>query len=578
MGIKKSKLALYLLNITALTSFLLLLFYSLTSKNAMVGLFTCASYYLIWLMIIVWTVQTVLFLKSLDFSLKLLLKKYWPGILIALALTTLVFCSVSVRFKTLSDETNFLSVSRSMVMDKLCVNSTMGKFYYGNLNTINREIPVFPLVFPFMVHLVHAVTGFRYQNSFAVNFIVMFLLLSGVYIAARRFSDMPTAVAAMLLVLCYPVITIFGTSGGFDFLNTAFFMLVVAATYCFVKTPSSRSFAFLFASLLVLANIRYESAAFLFILSLLLIALGKIKWQHLKDCSRLLFVTPLLSLPYIWQRVLTWGTHKSYYQTPTFSFAQMVQNLTNFFKNLVDFDYFLPYAGFVSIVSMLILVYLIIETIRKRILLQREQRIFLIVLIVIYSVSSIIYFAYFFGFYVHPSGARFFMILSVLFALAPVALRVLKPHLLSGTALLIISSVCFLFYHPIAVEDRFINTLTLNRRTDHCIDFIEKLNSRNILIIDPRPGQYTALGYGAVNFAYANENRNLILTEAQRHLYTGIIVFQQIKYDTEQPTEDTILNQDYKLNPLYEIQVTADEFLRISEVDVSLSRVHGPES
>jgi hypothetical protein len=454
----------------------------------------------------------------------------------------------------------------------------MGKYYYGNLNTINREIPVSPLVFPFMVHLVHAVTGFRYQNSFAVNFIVMFLFLSGVYIAARRFSDMPTAVAAMLLVICYPVITIYGTSGGFDLSNTAFFMLVIAATYSFVKTPSSRSFAFLFASLLVLTNIRYESVAFLFVLPLLLVALRKIKWQHLKDCSWLLFVTPLLSLPYIWQRILTWGTHKSYYQTPTFSFAQMVQNLTTFFKNLIDFDYFLPYAGFVSIISMLILAYLIVETIRKRILRQGYQRLFLIVLIVIFSVSSVIYFAYFFGFYVHPSGARFFMILSVLLALAPIALRILKPHFLSGTTLLIISSVCFLYYHPIAVEGRFINSLTLNRRTDHCIDFIEKLNSRNILIIDPRPGQYTAMGYGAVDFAYANEHRNEILTEAQRHLYSRIIVFQQISYDTEQPTEDTVLHQDYKLNPLYEIQVTAAEFLRISEVDLSLLQVPRPES
>jgi len=133
---------------------------------------------------------------------------------------------------------------------------------------------------------------------------------------------------------------------------------------------------------------------------------------------------------------------------------------------------------------------------------------------------------------------------------------------------LIFSMVCFLFYHPIAVEGRFINTLTLNRRTEHCIDFLSKLDDRNILIIAARPGQYTALGYGAVNFAYANKNRKLLLNQLSRHLFSKIIVFQQILYENNKSTPDTTLHPDYGLHHLHEIQVTADSFLRISQVTV----------
>ena len=566
MNTRKTKLAVCLFNLAALVVFFFLLIYSLTSNAVMVKVFSSTSYYLISLMVVVWVVQIVLFLKALNFSLKLLLKKYWAGILMALVLTSLVFVSVRVRFKTLSDETNLLSVSRSMLNDKNCLNPTIGKYFYGNLNVIHREMPKRPLMFPFMVHLLHTFTGFREQNPFIFNFIVMFLFLSGVYIGARKFLDVPSGVAAMFFVLSYPVFTIFGTSAGFDLLNSAFFVLIMAATYYFLKRPSSVAFSFLFASLLVFSNIRYESMIFLFLVPLLLIK--KIKWHYLRDCSYLFFITPLVNLPYLWQRI---QKHSSLNPTelPLFSLSSFGKNVTMFFKNLIDFDYFFPYAGFVSIVSILIIIYLIVEVLRGKIKLEDYERYFLVVLFASIFISTILYFSHYFGVSTHPSTARFFITLSIVFAFAPTALKILKPRCLSGAAFLIVSIACFLFYHPIAVEGRFINTLKLNRRTEHCLKFISELNDRNILIVSPRPGQYTALGYGAVNFSYANENRSSLLYEASRHLYSKIIVFQQIEYEGERPTNDTVLHSDYKLKPLYEIQVSATTFLRISEVEIA---------
>jgi len=351
-------------NLVALVAFFFLLIYSLTSDAVMVKVFSSTSYYLISLMVVVWVVQIVLFLKALNFSLKLLLKKYRGVILMALVLTSLVFVSVRVRFKTLSDETNLLSVSRSMLNDKNCLNPTIGKYYYGNLNVIHREMPKRPLIFPFMVHLLHTFTGFREQNPFIFNFIVMFLFLSGVYIGAKKFLDVPSGVAAMFFVLSYPVFTIFGTSAGFDLLNSVFFVLIMAATYYFLKRPSSVTFSFLFASLLVFSNIRYESMIFLFLIPVLLIK--KIKWHYLRDCSYLFFITPLVNLPYLWQRI---QKHSSLNPTelPLFSLSSFGKNVTMFFKNLVDFDYFFPYAGFVSIVSILIIIYLFEEFMRRKI-------------------------------------------------------------------------------------------------------------------------------------------------------------------------------------------------------------------
>lgn len=565
---KKIRSAVYVVNFAALIAFAALLIWSLVRRSEMPRLFANASYYLTFILVMLWAVHAVLFGKATGFSLTRLLKSYWPGILLAFILTCVVFLSVKVGFKTLSDETNLVSVSRSMLDSKTAYNVTIAKYYYGNLQPVNREIPKRPLVFPFLVYIIHAVTGFRYQNAFALNFIVLFGLLAGVFILTRKRLDFASALAASLLVLSYPVVSVFATSAGFDLLNSVFFILVLAVAYYFVCNPSSAGFSFLIACLLFFANIRYESIVFLALIPLML--LPKIKWQFVKDSSHLLCMVPLLNLPFIWERILKpKGQFESFQNVQLFSLSSLAVNLKSFAGNLLDFEYRLPYAGIVTIVSVLIFLYLIVQIVRGKIVLQSYQRYFLLVLFVCVGVSTVMFFAHFFGRYTHPSSARFFIIMSLFFAFGPVALRIFRPDVVSGKILLLFAVVCFFFYHPIAVEGRFINTLTLNRTTEQCIRFLDKTNDQNILVVSSRPGQYVAIGYGAIDFSYANNNKASLLTELKRHLYSRVIVFQDIEYKTGLPTADSALDGEYKLNTLAEIQTTATEFLRISEVKLS---------
>ena len=565
---KKTRSAIYVVNLSALLAFIVLLTWSLTCRAEMPRLFANVSYYLTFILIAVWATQAVLFGRATGFSLISLLKSYWPGILIAFVLTCIVFLSVKVGFKTLSDETNLVSTSRSMLDDKTAYNTTTAKYYYGNLQPMNRDIPKRPLVFPFLVYIIHVLTGFRYQNAFALNFIVLFLLLASVFILTRKRLDFASAMAATLLVLSYPVVSVFATSAGFDLLNSAFFILVLAVVYGFIRNPSSAGFSFLIACLLFFGNIRYESILFLLLIPLLL--LPKIKWQYVKDSSYLLCLAPLLNLPFIWERILQPKGHfESFQDVQLFSLGALAVNLKSFFGNLLDFGYRLPYAGVVTIISALIFLYLIVQIVRRKISIQNYQRYFLLILLVSVGISTAMFFAHFFGRYTHPSSARFFITISLFFAFGPVALRILRPDMVSGRLLLLFAAVCFFFYHPIAVEGRFINTLTLNRTTEHCIRFLDKSNDQNVLVVSSRPGQYVAIGYGAIDFSYANNNKTALLTELKRHLYSRLIVFQDIEYKTGLPTADSGLDSEYKLNTICEIQTTATEFLRISEVKLS---------
>lgn len=562
MGIYRRRLSMWIINITALGLFGGLLGWSLTGTEAMRKLFAYGSYYLILLMVLTWAVTGLVLLKQLAFSPRTFIRKYWPGILAAVLLTAAVFCSVRVRFKTLSDETNLLAVSQSMARDKTCFNSTMAKYYYNNLHPFNHEIPKRPLVFPFMVSILHTICGFRHQNAFAMNFIVMFLFLAGLYAAVRRTSDAGTAVAAMLLVIACPVFTVFGTSGGFDIMNTAFFAVVMAAVFCFLKHPSPASLAFVIASCLVCGNVRYESIMFVGLVPLLLCR--KIKWPHIKGSCLVICLAPLVSLPYIWQRILRNDAYQNPEGTAVFSISALAENLRTFFTNLIKFDYYLPYAGLLSAAGILIFAWLAVHVIRKRTGFEPYQRNFMTVLAASLGISTFLYFSHFFGVYTHPSSARFFITLSVALALSPVAMRILKPDILSGRTVLIIAAVCFCFYHPIAVEGRFINALMGNRRTEHGMMILKRLNDRNIMVVSTHPGQFTAMGYGAVNFAWANANKDQLLKEARRRLFSKMVVFQEVSYETGRPTPETALPDNWRLKTIYSIQFSATEYLRAS--------------
>jgi hypothetical protein len=118
----------------------------------------------------------------------------------------------------------------------------------------------------------------------------------------------------------------------------------------------------------------------------------------------------------------------------------------------------------------------------------------------------------------------------------------------------------------VAVEGRFINSLILVRTTKFSHDFLKDYSPDNTLVINERPGQYTALNYSAVNFARANRTPDLYLANLDSGLYTNILVFQRVRRKTGKPVEENVLSDKFALKMLQIYRISAVEFLRISEV------------
>ncbi len=548
--------------------FLALLLAGYSKEGMMKELFLNGSYYVLLLLSLLWIIHINLYLKEIKFSFKDTIFRFFPGILLSFVITCVVFISVEPTFRILSDETNLLAVSKSMVYEKSVANATMGKYYYGNFNPDSELVPARPLFFQFCIHVLHVLLGYNPENIFLLNFLVLFAFLSCVYILARKYLDEASSLASMILIVAYPVVSISTSSGSYDMFSTVFFYLVFASLFFFLKDPTPAGFSFLWMNMLMFAHIRYESFIYFFLVLSFLLLFRVIRLELFKPSLHLFAMTPLLFLSLFWQRILSQGKYSTPERTSLFSVDQFMRHLKEMAMGQFDFSFELPYANIVNIIAVIIFLYLAWEGIaRKTIFTKQYQRRFIFIFLAALAVNLTIFLSHFIGKYSHPTQAKFFLISSIACSLAPFLLKAVKPNAISGKALLLFSLVCFLAYHPIAVEGRFTNKLTLTRETKQCYQFLENLKEKNILIIANRPGLFTVLDYGVVNFSYANKYKNKVLRDYKRHNYVDIYVFQRISYDTGKPVREYSLDDDYNLEPLREIQVTAGRFLRISRVN-----------
>lgn len=555
------------MHVVLLATFGALLAWSLISRVKMQMCFLKASYYIILVLLGWWAARGWQYLRAHHVQAGRIWRQYWHGIVIALVMTVVVASSVPVGFKTLSDETNLVSVSRSMLEHRDCRNVTMAANYYGQAHTIRYTIPQRPLVFPFLIHLYHLVSGYDYHNAFRLNLTVLFFLLAGVYIVFFRLADRITAAAAMLLVLSTPLVPIFATSAGFDLLNSVFLLFILLLVFVGLNDNSRTSPSFLWLSLIVFVNIRYESFLFATAVVFLLLVMGYIDGQKIRACSLELCATPLFLLPTIWQRLLTIKSIGSS-SGATFSIRHLAGHAQAFFKSLLDFGFYLPFPNLLIWASLLIYAFLLFWLIKNRGSLTVRRKKFAVIFAVLFLLNFSFYLSYFWGRYDHPATARLFLFVSLILALGPVWLRFVKPAWLPGP-LLLISGLLFVVYYPVAINSAFTDTLTLNRLTGQAIHYLAPYDRQDVMVVTERPGQYVAMGYGAVSFAYAR--KPAFRHAVKRHLYPHVIVLQKIRYQDNLPAFQNRVADRFSLVKKKEVQISGRYFLRISELNYATS-------
>ncbi len=532
-------------------------------------LFVHSAYYLLLILVASWAIVYLLAARGLTkTAVWEWVKENKAGIITALAVTVITGLAVHPALRILADETNLLGTSKSFFFNKTATFTVSGKFYYDNFWDAGVVIDRRPSLFPFLVSLLHVVRGYTYTNVFWLNLLVLpvFVLVS--YRLAKALGGEVFGVAAGLLVAAHPITLISCRSGGFDFMTAFFSVLVVKSFLDHCRAPSADHLAVLWMNFCMFAEVRYETGLFIVPLVFFLLVFRLAKLEYLRPYRVIYALTPLYLLPRLWQAILRGNVPEQDPGAVVFGFQNFLANARDYFKPLLNpVDYHVPHSAFVIGLGIVGCV-LALRWMDKRV--ARPSRLvpdmqFAVMVSGWMALQFIIVFTYVWGRPLHPASARLLIAIDTFFSFPAAWTLTVALRRLKAVFPTMICAGLFTMYVPVASQYRLLNELTLTREAATTWRFFENLHEKRILVVSDRPGLYTVMDYGAVDFENAKRDPS-VLEGLARHLYYDVYLVQQIDLSNNQPLPQFQIWPDRPVQPMLEFQNDANATVRISRV------------
>jgi hypothetical protein len=262
-------------------------------------------------------------------------------------------------YKILADESLLVGTAQNLHLDRQVGYGVRGTDVQGHFQVLQSVLDKRPFFHPFLVSLVHDLTGYRVENAFWVNTVLGFVFLALLYgLAARAGRGRAAGTFALLAAIGLPLLAQQSAGAGFELLN----LCLIAgwwwlAIHMLSRPDDVRQNAFVLTSVL-LASTRYESLLFLAPTALLLL----VAWRRV-GCVRFTwptFVAPLFVIPMLWlnrsfsANAELWQT-ASREATAPFSLDYVAGNLGHALQFLFSLDGYHPNSPFLSLCGLLAL-------------------------------------------------------------------------------------------------------------------------------------------------------------------------------------------------------------------------------
>lgn len=285
-----------LLAVATVPPTLMWLWWSDAGKGRLAGL----AQLLYWLMPMVCVFSGVCFVwrwRARESSVGSRWRTWWPGIVLAIVATAVVFVVSPPQMRVQFDETSLVGTSQNMHLQRMAVMTTGALPDSPEPQMLENTVDKRPTLFAFLVSVVHDVTGYRLENTFVVNGALLALGLFVLFAAVRSRLGVAVALSAPLLVLSVPLTVVVATSAGFELLATVLLLLTVVAALAFVERPGDGRFAALIGTAALLAHARYESVLAVALIGGLSFLMARGRYRLNVRAGALLAIVPTLVVP-----------------------------------------------------------------------------------------------------------------------------------------------------------------------------------------------------------------------------------------------------------------------------------------
>ncbi|MDQ8187628.1 glycosyltransferase family 39 protein [Pelagicoccus sp. SDUM812002] len=496
-------------------------------------------------------------------------------------LTVFLYTREGGGFKIPFDEQLLTNVSMNMDARHLPVVSETALENLSRLEMIDKR----PLLYPFILSLVHGVFGYSSSNAFYLNFVLTGVFLLLLFKIVERIANRQSAYFSIILAALMPIISQNSSGGGFEMLNLCCILAVSLVSMDFWSNPDQRNLSTLLLTVAAASNVRYESA----LIVVPVAALVFTNWirQRKVDLPWITLLIPFFFLPLVWQlRAIAVNPQRFQYQVDgegSFSLSYIWSNLESayrFFFLPNDIYASSPFVSFIGIAGIFLIGSLCL-TRTKKIFHNNPNRVAFLATAGYCLIQLAFILTFFYGKLDITITARLglpFMLLificgSIILSLAFNA-KSWSP-LVVALFLAVSASYSFKQYS----KARYTSFNTTNARIEWLLDFARTRPAENSLFVSGYPRIYEIEGMNNISISRFKLEPQKTLFSLEHKIYDHIYVIQGGKITaSEKGVEKTVL-PIHELSPAFELETiressfTTHNFIRISKlvhVDPSL--------
>lgn len=188
--------------------------------------------------------------------------EWWQVVVLTTVLTAVAMLTTPYAYKILFDEVVIQSTAWNMHMEREI--GALGRAYEveGLLRSLQTYLDKRPYFFPFLVSLVHDVTGYRAINAHLLNTALMPTCLGLIYVLGRRLAGHRPALVAVASLGGFSLLAVNATGAGLEMLNLAMVLLAALTAARYLESPDDLRLGFFLLTVVLLASTRYESSLY----------------------------------------------------------------------------------------------------------------------------------------------------------------------------------------------------------------------------------------------------------------------------------------------------------------------------
>lgn len=178
------------------------------------------------------------------------------------AVTVVGLLTMPYSYKVLYDEIVLQTTSWSLHYFREFCTMWRGHEVDGVFRGMAVYVDKRPFFFPFVVSLIHDLTGYRAANAFVLNTVLMPVVLVLLHGLLRRLASVWAARAALICFGTSVLLAQNANGGGMEMLNLAMFLLSLTLAGHYLEEPTAERLSALVLTCVLLAQTRYESALY----------------------------------------------------------------------------------------------------------------------------------------------------------------------------------------------------------------------------------------------------------------------------------------------------------------------------